>query len=319
MIATHSYNLGYDDEQRYLYTLFDMMMNHTLVMLIISMLSTMMMLSRRGCGVMGRRNSPAFVARPQQQQQQQQQQFATGVFTVGSSQLQQQRRSYNHRSSSSWNLSRPKMTTTVLGMSTTSEEQCEQTVEPSSSSSTPSSSLVGIDWVREVVAAALNDIFDPKEIAKNAAINKLDGKKKKNKNKNKKNNVDESATNNQEEEEQQPKMSEDERNSIIQSAIDAVQPFTTRDAMVTPATKPEFGDYQCNAAMSLAKSAGLNPRECATKIVDQLRPLIQDYMEEPEIAGPGFINFKFKEEYLSQALGVMVKESMGRLGVPEAG
>ena len=132
--------------------------------------------------------------------------------------------------------------------------------------------------------------------------------------------MDESATNNkQEEEAEKPKMSEEERNSIIQSAINAAQPFSTRDAMVTPATKPEFGDYQCNAAMSLAKSAGLNPRECAAKIVDQLRPLIQEYMEEPEIAGPGFINFKFKEEYLSQALGVMVKDSMGRLGVPEAG
>jgi len=279
-----------------------------------SMLSTVMMLSRRSCVVAGRRNSPAFVAGVHRQQQQQQ--FATGVFTVGSNQLQQQQS--NQRSSSTWassSLLRPQMTT-VLSMSTTAEEQ-EQSVEPSSSSTT--SSLVGIDWVREVVATALNDIFDPKEIAKNAATAKLDGKKKKKKNKKKKN-VDESAANDKpEEEEQKPKMSEEERNSIIQAAIDAAQPFTTRDAMVTPATKPEFGDYQCNAAMSLAKSAGLNPRECATKIVDQLRPLIQEYMEEPEIAGPGFINFKFKEEYLSQALGVMVTESMGRLGVPEAG
>jgi len=281
-----------------------------------SMLSTVMMLSRRSCVVAGRRSSPAFVAGVHRQQQQQ---IATGVFTVGSNQLQQHQS--NQRSSSTWgssSLLRPQMTT-VLSMSTTAEDQ-EQSVEPSpSSSSSTTSSLVGIDWVREVVATALNDIFDPKEIAKNAATAKLDGKKKKKKNKKKKN-VDESAANNKpEEEEQKPKMSEEERNSIIQAAIDAAQPFSTRDAMVTPATKPEFGDYQCNAAMSLAKSAGLNPRECATKIVDQLRPLIQEYMEEPEIAGPGFINFKFKEEYLSQALGVMVTESMGRLGVPEAG
>ncbi len=295
-----------------------MMGNNTLVMLMITMLSTMMMLSRRSCGVVGRRNSPAFVAGVhRQQQKQQQQQFTTGVFTVGTSQLQQQRSDQLPLLTAKSSLLRPKMTF-ALSMSTTAEDQ-EQTVEPSSSSSSSTpSSLIGIDWVREVVAAALNDIFDPKDIAKNAAIAKLDGNKTK-KNKKKKKNVDESATNNQEEEDQEPKMSEEERNAIIQSAIDAAQPFSTRDAMVTPATKPEFGDYQCNAAMSLAKSAGLNPRECATKIVDQLRPVIQDYMEEPEIAGPGFINLKFKEEYLSQALGVMVKESMGRLGVPEAG
>lgn len=293
-----------------------MMAKNTLVV-IMSMLSTMMILSRRSCVVSGRRNSPAFVAGVhRQQQQQQQKQFTTDVFTVRSNHLKQQQSI--QRSSSTWSngsLLRPKMKT-ALSMSTTAEEQ-EQSVEPSTSSASTTSTLVGIDWVREVVATALNDIFDPKEIAKNAAIAKLDGKKKKKKNKKKKN-VDESATNQQEEEKQEPKMSEEERNSIIQAAVDAAQPFTTRDAMVTPATKPEFGDYQCNAAMSLAKSAGLNPRECAAKIVDKLRPLIQDYMEEPEIAGPGFINFRFKEEYLSQALGVMVKDSMGRLGVPEA-
>ena len=279
-----------------------MMGNNTiLVMLMMSMLSTTMMLCRRSCFAMGRRNTPAFVAvgmnrqqQQQHQQQQQKQQFSAGAFTISSS------------------LMRPKMST--LSMSTTAEEQ-QQTVEASPSSS--QTSLLGIDWVRDLVATALNDIFDPKEIARNAAIAKLDGKKKKKK-KNKKKGADEAATPEEEEEQDEPKMSEEERNSIIQAAVDAALPFSTRDAMVTPATKPEFGDYQCNAAMSLAKSAGLNPRECATKIVDRLRPLIQDYMEEPEIAGPGFINFKFKEEYLSQALGVMVKDSMGRLGLPEA-
>lgn len=294
-----------------------MMAKNTLVVMM-SMLSTMMILSRRSCVVSGRRNSPAFVAGVhRQQQQQQQKQFTAGAFAVSSNQLKQQQQSIQSYSStwSNGSLLRPKMTT-ALSMSTTAEEQV-QSVEPSTSSASTTSTLVGIDWVREVVVTALNDIFDPKEIAKNAAIAKLDGKKKKKKNKKKKN-VDESATNQQEEEKQEPKMSEEERNSIIQAAVDAAQPFTTRDAMVTPATKPEFGDYQCNAAMSLAKSAGLNPRECAAKIVDKLRPLIQDYMEEPEIAGPGFINFRFKEEYLSQALGVMVKDSMGRLGVPEA-
>jgi hypothetical protein len=276
--------------------------NKTLVMVMMSMMSTIMMLSRRSSSfVMGRRNTPAFVAvgmhRRQQQKQKQAQHVSNGAFTISS------------------NLLSPKMSSTLM-MSTTAEEHL-QTVESSpSSSQTP---LLGIDWVREVVSTSLNEIFDPKEIARNAAIAKLDGKNKKKKNKKKKKDADDaSATQKEGEEESEPKMSEEERNSMVEAAVNAALPFSTHDAMVTPATKAEFGDYQCNAAMSLAKSAGLNPRECATKIVDQLRPLIQDYMEEPEIAGPGFINLKFKDEYLVQALGVMVNDSMGRLGLPKA-
>ncbi|KAL7457681.1 hypothetical protein ACHAWC_010251 [Mediolabrus comicus] len=273
-------------------------------MVMMSMMSTIMMLSRRSSSfVMGRRNTPAFVAvgmyRRQQQKQQQAQHVSNGAFTISSSLLS------------------PKMSSTLMMSSTTAEEHL-QTVESSSSSSSQTP-LLGIDWVREVVSISLNEIFDPKEIARNAAIAKLDGKNKKKKNKKKKKNADDaSATQKEGEEESEPKMSEEERNSIIEAAVNAALPFSTHDAMVTPATKAEFGDYQCNAAMSLAKSAGLNPRECATKIVDQLRPLIQDYMEEPEIAGPGFINLKFKDEYLVQALGVMVNDSMGRLGLPKA-
>ena len=301
-----------------------MMGRNTPVMSMISILSTIIMMSRRSCCVVGRRNSPAFVTGALRwQKQHQKPQFTAGcVFTfMGGSHQQPLHQRVEQRTSSMWNRSSPRLTKMSTFMSATAEEQ-QQTVEASSASS----SLVGIDWVREVVVTALNGLFDPKEIARNAAIAKLDGgKKKKPKKNNKKKNADELGTNNQamgggeEEDEKEPSFSEEERNSIIRSAVDAAQPFSTRDAMVTPATKPEFGDYQCNAALSLAKSAGLNPRECATKIVDQLRPLIADYMEEPEIAGPGFINFKFKDEYLSQALGVMAKDSMGRLGLPETG
>jgi arginyl-tRNA synthetase len=57
-------------------------------------------------------------------------------------------------------------------------------------------------------------------------------------------------------------------------------------------------------------------RECAQKIVDGLVPKLGDIMEEPEIAGPGFINIRFKEDYLSSAVGLMAKDATGRLGVP---
>jgi hypothetical protein len=172
------------------------------------------------------------------------------------------------------------------------------------------SSLVGIDWVRSSVVDVLNEIFDPSEIAKGAAIAKLDGKKKKKKKKG----GDEPA-------QDEPTMSDEERQAIIDAAVAAAKPFSTMDAMVTPATKPEFGDYQCNAAMSLSKSAGLNPRDCASKIVEGLKSIkgFDDIMEEPEIAGPGFINLRFKDGYLAEAAGKMAGDSEegGRLAVPK--
>ena len=94
--------------------------------------------------------------------------------------------------------------------------------------------------------------------------------------------------------------------------------YTARDAMVTQATKPEFGDYQCNAAMSLSKKLGYkNPRECAQRIADALEPKLQGVMELPlEIAGPGFINLKLDDGYLTKALGEMAMDGAGRLAVP---
>ena len=189
-----------------------------------------------------------------------------------------------------------------------------------SSSSDTSTKLVGIDYVRSSIAEVLNEIFDPAEIAKGAAIAKLDGKKNKKQKKKKKKKPNNDDNNNEPaaaKEEEPPPMSEEERTSIIQEAILNAKPFTIHDTMVTPATKAEFGDYQCNAAMSLSKSAGLNPRDCATKIVEALESKLDGVMEVPlEIAGPGFINLKFKDEYLCDALGEMANDCGGRLAVP---
>ena len=57
-------------------------------------------------------------------------------------------------------------------------------------------------------------------------------------------------------------------------------------------------------------------RECAAKIVEGILPKIGELMEAPEIAGPGFINLKFKEAYLEAAATAMAKDANGRMGVP---
>jgi len=86
--------------------------------------------------------------------------------------------------------------------------------------------------------------------------------------------------------------------------------------MVTAATKPEFGDYQCNAAMPLSKSLKLKPRDIAEKLVKELSPALGGIFEEPEIAGPGFLNLRFKPEYLGSRISLMLKDKE-RLGIPK--
>lgn len=72
------------------------------------------------------------------------------------------------------------------------------------------------------------------------------------------------------------------------------------DALIAASQDEKFGDYQCNAAMGLAKKLGKKPREVAQAIVDNLR--VDELCEPPTIAGPGFINFRLKPSFLSAAL-----------------
>jgi hypothetical protein len=64
--------------------------------------------------------------------------------------------------------------------------------------------------------------------------------------------------------------------------------ITPEDAVIRPSTRDGV-DYQCNAAMALAKTLGRPPSEVAQAIVDELDAT--DLVEDPEVAGPGFINF----------------------------
>ncbi|MEM7795871.1 MAG: arginine--tRNA ligase [Cyanobacteria bacterium P01_C01_bin.118] len=86
------------------------------------------------------------------------------------------------------------------------------------------------------------------------------------------------------------------------------------DPVLVPTNNPKFGDYQANVAMSLAKRLNNKPRAIATKIVENLT--IEDLCETPEIAGPGFINLKFKTNYLQDQLKAIYADE--RLGVPKA-
>ena len=82
-------------------------------------------------------------------------------------------------------------------------------------------------------------------------------------------------------------------------------------ATVTAAADIRFGDYQTNAAMALAKNLSMPPRELAAEIIKLLE--VEDLCETPEIAGPGFINFRVKENTIVSRINEIRKCS--RLGV----
>lgn len=69
---------------------------------------------------------------------------------------------------------------------------------------------------------------------------------------------------------------------------------------VRPAAESRFGDYQSNSLMSLARERRLNPRQLASDVAARLD--LTGLCSPPEIAGPGFLNFRLLPSALSDIL-----------------
>jgi arginyl-tRNA synthetase len=67
------------------------------------------------------------------------------------------------------------------------------------------------------------------------------------------------------------------------------------------------GDFSTNAAMLLTKKLKKNPREIAAEIVNNLS-LDKNVIYKTEIAGPGFINFFFTNEFIAGIIKNILKE-----------
>ncbi len=89
-----------------------------------------------------------------------------------------------------------------------------------------------------------------------------------------------------------------------------------KDANLLPASKPEFGDFQINCALALAKEVKEPPREIAKKVANELQK-DNDFLEicnTPIIAGPGFINISINSKTLISEIHIRLNDK--RLGVP---
>jgi arginyl-tRNA synthetase len=81
--------------------------------------------------------------------------------------------------------------------------------------------------------------------------------------------------------------------------------------VVTAAANTRHGDYQTNAAMALAKPLKINPRELASQLIEKID--VTALCDVPEIAGPGFINFRISKQALATRISSLINDK--RLGV----
>jgi arginyl-tRNA synthetase len=88
--------------------------------------------------------------------------------------------------------------------------------------------------------------------------------------------------------------------------------FATADPLIRPSS---FADYQCNAAMSLARRLGKPPREVAELILAELRS--SPVVRQAEVSGPGFINLTLSDAWIAEQANGQLAD--GRLGVERVG
>ncbi|MDZ7683644.1 MAG: arginine--tRNA ligase [Fodinibius sp.] len=71
--------------------------------------------------------------------------------------------------------------------------------------------------------------------------------------------------------------------------------------------QPDHGDAASNIAMKLASVLKMNPRKIAEQIVEGLE-YDEHKLTAVEIAGPGFINFRYAENYLFDELAAILQQ-----------
>ena len=91
------------------------------------------------------------------------------------------------------------------------------------------------------------------------------------------------------------------------------------DPLITPSKQEKLGDYQSNAAMPLAKTLGMKPRDIASAIVAELNLSdIAEPLSDESIAGPGFINIRLRSDALAAMVEAIDAPGLGvRAAEPE--
>jgi len=107
-------------------------------------------------------------------------------------------------------------------------------------------------------------------------------------------------------------------NTIVSGALDQVTGQTNSNANVITSSRPEFGDYQANGVMAIAKLNKSNPRELAQLVVDAIKSSSSELIEDVEVAGPGFINIKLNyQSLLEEGNKILLEPALSIPTVPD--
>jgi arginyl-tRNA synthetase len=102
----------------------------------------------------------------------------------------------------------------------------------------------------------------------------------------------------------------------LQSALSTFDSGIHKTIILEKPRQPEHGDATTNIAMVVARQLGKNPRQFAQELVEKLL-LDTTYIDKVEIAGPGFINFRFTNKYFSEQLSRTLEKNTdyGRVNI----
>lgn len=103
--------------------------------------------------------------------------------------------------------------------------------------------------------------------------------------------------------------------AALQNRFATVLDGIPQNSSVVETNNPQFGDYQCNAAMGLAKELGKVPRKLAEEVV-AAGPMPEG-IASLDVAGPGFINITLDNAWLLQRATTLGLDPT--TGIPQIG
>ena len=98
---------------------------------------------------------------------------------------------------------------------------------------------------------------------------------------------------------------------ILENALTKLPKFDTSignisiDQSVERTKNSNHGDFTTNIAMQIASSSGKNPKEIAENIISEMIDI--KGIHEIKIAGPGFINFYFTNNFWRKYINTLIK------------
>ena len=99
----------------------------------------------------------------------------------------------------------------------------------------------------------------------------------------------------------------------VSQALIAAGASADCEPQVRQSAKVQFGDYQANGMMAVAKKLGMAPRQLAEQVLSHLD--LSGIASKVEIAGPGFINIFLDPAFLAENVSSALKSE--RLGVAQ--